>query len=118
MCVVNAAVENFNHVIVFPGEQLHYQNVRGTIETVHSYLLEGYLYQGEYGSVDSSIFFGLSKDFCRRDSTFARSRKNMLLSFNGYVCHIQHYVLQFLKEPACILSEFQSIRRICYNHWT
>ena len=98
MCVVNAARESFKPVIVFPGKKPHYRRVNGVVETIHSYLTACYFYQRYSAGVDTSVFYDWAKSFVQETAYFRQGRHSMILVLDGYGCHVQHNVLQYLKQ--------------------
>lgn len=56
------------------------------------------LYQRECGGVDSSIFSNWAKKLVAETANLLEAGQNMPFLFDGYSCHIQHCVLQLLRE--------------------
>ena len=103
MCVINAAGQEFKPVVVYPGKQPHYRRLGSSIQTVHQFLPPCYFYRRDPAGADSNSF-NRALSFVKETEELRIGCQKLLLLFDGYDCHVQYKVLQYLKENGVVVA--------------
>lgn len=103
MTVASSRGDALQPVIVYSGKQLHIRRlVSRTVQLVHTYLLECYLYYRDPPGVDSDIFNNWAKNFIEEKGHLRSNGRYKLLIYNGYSCHVKHAVLLQIRENTIV----------------
>ena len=104
ICVVNAAGERFKHVILFPGKQLYYRKVRGTIEREHSYLLACDFIRESVVVLTLRSFLIGPRNLSPRQQICSRQGKTCLFCLMAIAAISSIVFFSFSGKTACMLS--------------
>lgn len=90
MGVLNAAGVQFKPFVFFRGKKPHFRKTKtGVIQTVHTFLLECYIYYTEKAGVDTAIFKDWVENFLDKTAVFRASGRELLLLYDVYGYHIR-----------------------------
>lgn len=103
MPIVSADGKAYKPVVIFPGQRPHYRKVLGKLETLHSVLMDCYLFYRPMPGADSAIVRNWATKFVQETDSLRQGGKWLLLVLDGYSAHIQHSFLDFMKQNRIVV---------------
>ena len=82
--VVLLNAKAYNPCVISHGKQPHFRKIEGKYETLHSNLMDSYLFYSETSAANSEIVMKQAKGFVNEKEDIRKDNNNILLLIDGY----------------------------------